>query len=72
MVCPVCGGKVLRSPIGRPRVYCSDRCRQARFRGTHPLGWQTLRDAGLEAPSLRDLLIEAGVTDPFEGRSVGG
>ncbi len=52
---------------GRPRVYCSDRCRwrvgKRAWRRTHPLGWRTL---GLELAnlSLADMLREIGI-DPF-------
>ena len=28
-LCPVCGGAVVQTPIGRRRVYCSDECKKA-------------------------------------------
>jgi len=31
--CPTCGGAVTRVPRGRPRVYCSDRCRRRKYGG---------------------------------------
>lgn len=38
--CPACGTRVAPAKTGRPRVYCSDRCRNAAYRARSRAWWQ--------------------------------
>lgn len=42
-VCPVCGDVIVQSSTGRPRMYCSPRCRE-RARLRKPRGAATVSD----------------------------
>lgn len=45
-ICPNCGGPVKSNRLGRPRKFCSERCRSAwNHRHTHPERW---KDTGRE------------------------
>jgi len=34
--CALCGAAIVSDPHGRPRLYCSDACRQAAYRARRP------------------------------------
>jgi len=59
--CAVCGMSFMRADVGRPRITCSNACRQEAYRRRHPLGWQLLRDLGIEDRSPLEMLRQAGV-----------
>jgi hypothetical protein len=50
--------------MGRPRVWCSQACRQKAYEDRRPLGWRILQAAGIEDRSPLAMLREQGLVDP--------
>ena len=74
-MCPVCNAEVGRRPRGRPRYYCSPRCRQAAYRERRT-SW-SLDPLPTEQVSLIPSIKTAGTDEPvaqaiLEARMVTG
>ena len=64
MRCPTCAAWISQPPVGHPRVYCGNACRQKAYRDRrrYPLGSLTLATWGIEDVSLMSMLT-AGRSD---------
>ncbi len=59
--CTICRRRFMRAEVGRPRIFCSQACRQQAYLRRHPLGWRMLAELDLPDPSPLEMLRQAGV-----------
>jgi hypothetical protein len=64
------GSRSKRAERGRPRVWCSQTCRELAYRDRHPLGWRAMQALGVEDHRPMRMLRARGVVDDSALRQV--